>query len=68
MSTVDMLDGLLAGITSEDIDRMPPAHRQRFAQALRRAIDMLERPHAKPPQEAEDDHAHLPGADMVQAA
>jgi hypothetical protein len=47
---------------------MPPAHRQRFAQALRRAIDMLERPHAKPPQEAEDDHAHLPGADMVQAA
>jgi len=22
-----MLDGLLAGITSEDIDRMPPAYR-----------------------------------------
>jgi hypothetical protein len=29
---------------------------------------MLERPHAKPALEAEDDHAHLPGADMVQAA
>jgi hypothetical protein len=46
-----MLDGLLAG---EDIDRMPPAHRQRFAQAPRRAVDMLERPHAKPRQEAQD--------------
>jgi phage terminase Nu1 subunit (DNA packaging protein) len=63
-----MLDGLLAGITSEDIDRMPRAYRQRFAQALRRAVDMLERPHAKPALEAEDDHAHPPGADMVQAA
>ena len=44
-----MLDGLPAGITREDIDKMPPVRRQRLAQALRRAIDMLERPHAKPP-------------------
>jgi hypothetical protein len=55
-----MLDGLLAGITSEDINRMPPAHRQRFAQALRRAIDMLDRPHAKPPREAQAGRARLP--------
>jgi hypothetical protein len=47
-----MLDGVLAGITREDIDKIPPARRQRFAQALRRAIDMLERPHSKPRQEA----------------
>jgi hypothetical protein len=56
-----MIDGLLAGITRDEIDRTPPAHRRRFAQALRRAVDMLERPHAKPPQEAQDGRAHLAG-------
>jgi hypothetical protein len=59
VSTFDMLDGLLAGITREDIDRMPPVRRQRFTQALRRAIDMLERPHAKPRQEVQDGRARL---------
>jgi hypothetical protein len=62
VSTFDMLDGLLAGITREDIDRMPPVRRQRFTQALRRAIDMLERPHAKPRQEVQDGRARLPYA------
>ena len=57
-----MLDGLLAGITREDIDKMPPVYRQRLAQALRRAIDMLERPHAKPLQEPQDGRSHLPAA------
>ena len=38
-----MLDGLLAGITREDIDKMPPVRRQRLAQALRRAGAMLEK-------------------------
>jgi hypothetical protein len=43
VGTVDMLDGLLAGITSEDIDRMPPAHTRRLAQALRRDVHAHER-------------------------
>lgn len=51
MSTIDMIDGLLAGITRDEIDRTPPAHRRRLAQALRRAVDMLERPPAEPPKE-----------------
>jgi hypothetical protein len=49
VSTVDMLDGLLAGITSEDIDRMPRAYRQRFAQALRRAPRHPRRPRTAAP-------------------
>jgi hypothetical protein len=46
-----MIDGLLAGITRDVIDRTPPAHRRRLAQALRRAVDMLESPHAEPPKD-----------------
>jgi hypothetical protein len=49
MGTIDMVDGLLAGITRDEIDRTPPAHRRRLAQALRRAVDMLERPLAELP-------------------
>ena len=46
-----MLDGLLAGITSEDIDRMPPSHRQRMAQALRHVANLCDPPAkaAEPP-------------------
>ena len=33
MGTVDMIDGLLAGITRDEIDRTPPAHRRRLAQS-----------------------------------
>ena len=46
-----MLDGLIAGITRDEIDRMAPAHRRRLAQALRRVVEMLERPPAAPPKE-----------------
>ena len=46
-----MLDGLLAGITRDDIDMTPPAHRQRLVQALRRVVDMLDRPQGEPPKE-----------------
>ena len=51
MGTVDMIDGLLAGISKDEISRTPPAHRKRLAQALRRVVDMIDRPQAEPPKE-----------------
>jgi hypothetical protein len=42
------IDALLAGITTADIENLPPVHRQRLAQALRRIADM-----ADPPPKAE---------------
>ena len=51
MGTIDMIDGLLAGITRDEIDMTPPAHRRRLAQALRRVVDMIDRPPAAPPKE-----------------
>jgi hypothetical protein len=49
-----MLDALLAGITKADLEMMPPAHRQRLAQALRQIADLADPPRkADPPGDGE---------------
>lgn len=39
MTLIAKIDGLLAGITTADIENLPPVHRHRLAQALRRIAD-----------------------------
>jgi hypothetical protein len=44
VTLIDKVDGLLAGITRNDIERMAPAYRRRLAQALRRIADIADMP------------------------
>jgi hypothetical protein len=45
-TSVQAVEALVAGITLNDIERTPPEHRRRLAQALRRIAD--------PPEKATD--------------
>ena len=44
LSPITKVDALLAGMTRADIEKMPPAHRQRLAQALRHIADIADPP------------------------
>lgn len=52
LSVLEKVEGLLAGITRSDIERMRPAYRQRFAQALRRIADIADPPPKPEPPKA----------------
>lgn len=50
LSVLQKVEGLLAGITRSDIERMRPAYRRRFAQALRRVAEIADpQPKPEPP-------------------
>jgi hypothetical protein len=49
LSSVDKIDGLLASITLDDIEKLPPANRRRLAQMLRHAADIADPPSKPPP-------------------
>jgi hypothetical protein len=44
IASLSMIDGLIAGINQDEIKRMPPAHRQRLAQALRHVANLCDPP------------------------
>jgi hypothetical protein len=44
LSSIEKIDALMAGVTRADIQRMPPAHRQRLAQVLRHIADLADPP------------------------
>jgi hypothetical protein len=48
IAPVDKAAALLAGITRAEVEALPPAHRQRLAQALRRVADFCDPPAALP--------------------
>lgn len=50
MNPIDKAAALLAGITKAEIEALPPAHRERLAQALRRVADLADPP-PPPPKE-----------------
>jgi hypothetical protein len=54
--SVEKIDALVAGITRDEIQRLPPAHRLRLAQALRHVADLCDPPAkaAEPPQAADE--------------
>jgi hypothetical protein len=43
-TSVQAVEALVAGITLNDIERTPPEHRRRLAQALRRIADLADPP------------------------
>ena len=47
ITPIAKIEGLLTGIGREDLQRIPPVHRQWRAQALRRVADLCD-PQAKP--------------------
>ena len=51
LDALGRIDALAAGVTRDDIQKMPPAHRQRLAQALRHVADLCDPPAkaAEPP-------------------
>jgi len=52
--SIEKIDALVAGISRDEIQRMPPVHRQRLAQALRYVADLCDPPTkaAEPPKAA----------------
>jgi hypothetical protein len=48
VTLIEKIDALIAGLSKNDLERMPPLHRQRLAQALRRVADLADPP-APPP-------------------
>lgn len=44
LDALGRIDALVAGVTRDDIRKMPPAHRQRLAQALRHVADLCDPP------------------------
>jgi hypothetical protein len=48
LDALGKIDALIAGITRDDVQKMPQAHRQRLAQALRYVADLCDPP-ASPP-------------------
>ncbi len=44
LTSVEKIDALVAGVTKAEIQRMPPAHRQRLAQVLRYIADLADPP------------------------
>jgi hypothetical protein len=42
LTSIEKIDALMAGLTRADIERMPPAHRQRLAQVLRHIAHLAE--------------------------
>ena len=49
LTSIEKIDALMAGVTRADIQRMPPAHRQRLAQVLRYIADLADPPKAHSP-------------------
>jgi hypothetical protein len=49
LTSIEKIDALMAGITRADIQRMPPAHRQRLAQVLRHIADLADPPKVHSP-------------------
>jgi hypothetical protein len=47
---MDKIDGLMAGLSRNDIERMSPVARQRLAQALRRVANLCDPPPPPPAQ------------------
>jgi hypothetical protein len=43
------VDALVAGVTKAELQRMPPAHRQRLAQVLRYIADLADPPRVPSP-------------------
>jgi hypothetical protein len=39
VTLIEKIDALIAGLSKNDLERMPPLHRQRLAQALRRVAE-----------------------------
>jgi hypothetical protein len=44
LPAIDRIDALIAGVTRAEIQKMPPIHRQRLAQALRHVADLCDPP------------------------
>jgi hypothetical protein len=49
LTSIEKIDALVAGVTRADIQRMPPAHRQRLAQVLRHIADLADPPRPQSP-------------------
>jgi hypothetical protein len=49
LASIEKIDALVAGVTKAEIQRMPPAHRQRLAQVLRYIADLADPPKAEAP-------------------
>jgi hypothetical protein len=49
LTSIAKIDALAAGVTRADIQKMPPAHRQRLAQVLRYIADLADPPEAHSP-------------------
>jgi hypothetical protein len=49
LTSIEKIDALMAGVTRADIQRMPPAHRQRLAHVLRYIADLADPPKANGP-------------------
>jgi hypothetical protein len=49
LASIEKIDALVAGVTKDDIQRMPPAHRQRLAQVLRYIADLADPPRVHGP-------------------
>jgi len=49
LASIEKIDALVAGVTKAEIQRMPPAHRQRLAQVLRYIADLADPPKVHSP-------------------
>jgi hypothetical protein len=49
LTSIEKIDALMAGVTRADIERMPPAHRQRLAQVLRYIAHLADPPKVHSP-------------------
>jgi hypothetical protein len=49
VSKIETIDALVADIGKDEIGRVPPARRQRLAQALRQVAEMLDAPRPEAP-------------------
>jgi hypothetical protein len=49
LTSIEKIDALMAGVTRADIERMPPAHRQRLAQVLRHIAHLADPPKVHSP-------------------
>jgi hypothetical protein len=56
--SIEKIDALISGVTRDDIKKMPPAPRQRLAQALRYIADLADPPRSDAPKAGV--LAHLP--------
>ena len=51
IAVLDKIDALVAGVARAEIEAMPPARRQRLAQALRHVADLADPPKPDAPKE-----------------